>query len=157
MSAGSCPDLAGLPSCLIEDWYVEASHLRLRRVSEEGRAATWKLCKKYGWPQDLRQPIVNVYLDEAEYHLLRGLPGREIVKRRYTVTASPPTDFFAIDVFHGALAGLITCEVERGSIEAVTAFDPPGWLGREITHDARFFGGTLAGTRLSELAGFGAA
>ena len=64
-----------LPSCRIEDWYVDDSHLRLRQVSGVGPETTWKLCKKYGSPRGSpadRQPLSG----RGRVPLLRELPGR---------------------------------------------------------------------------------
>jgi CYTH domain-containing protein len=49
-----------------------------------------------------------------------------------------------VDVYEGALAGLITAEVEFSSEEASSAFAPPGWLGREVTGDKRYANRALA-------------
>jgi adenylate cyclase len=61
---------------------------------------------------------------------------RRIEKRRYRIPAGPLTIEF--DVYHGRLSGLLIAEVEFGSQEAAAAFDPPAWLGREVTSDPRY-------------------
>ena len=38
-----------------------------------------------------------------------------------------------VDVFEGALAGLVTAEVEFASQDEAMAFDPPPWFGRDVT------------------------
>ena len=138
------PELAAYPSCRIEDWYLDNSHLRLRRVSGIGPEPTWKLCKKYGSPEGLRQPIVNLYLDETEYETLRRLPGCGLAKTRYTLAAAPPDEFFAVDLFEDALAGLAIVEFEAASLEAVRAYTPPIWTTEEITGSMKWSGAALA-------------
>ncbi|GJE73823.1 MULTISPECIES: CYTH domain-containing protein [Methylorubrum] len=54
-----------------------------------------------------------------------------------------------VDVYGGALAGMILAEVELE--EEAQAFSTPGWLGREVTADPRFRQSTLL--RLSREAG----
>ncbi len=69
--------------------------------------------------------------------------GRRVVKTRYLV---PLEDGLTaeVDVYEGALAGLVTAEVEFDSEPDSEAFAPPEWLGREVTGDARYANRTLA-------------
>jgi CYTH domain-containing protein len=69
--------------------------------------------------------------------------GRRVIKTRYLV----PLDgglTAEVDVYEGALDGLMTAEVEFGSERESAAFDAPEWLGREVTGDARYANRTLA-------------
>jgi adenylate cyclase len=47
-------------------------------------------------------------------------------------------------VFEGELAGMVTGEVEFDSEAASDAFEPPDWLGAEVTGDDRYANATLA-------------
>lgn len=47
-----------------------------------------------------------------------------------------------IDEFEGDNAGLVVAEIELASED--TPFDPPPWLGAEVTHDPRYFNSSLA-------------
>jgi adenylate cyclase len=47
-------------------------------------------------------------------------------------------------VYRGALDGLVVAEIEFDSDEASEEFDPPAWLGREVTGDERFANQRLA-------------
>jgi adenylate cyclase len=69
--------------------------------------------------------------------------GRRVVKTRYLV---PLEDRLTaeVDVYEGALAGLVTAEVEFASEPDSDAFAAPEWLGREVTGDARYANRTLA-------------
>jgi adenylate cyclase len=49
-----------------------------------------------------------------------------------------------VDVFEGPLAGIIVGEVEFDSTEASQAFEPPDWLGDEVTGDPRYANESLA-------------
>ena len=49
-----------------------------------------------------------------------------------------------LDVYDGALDGLLTVEIEFGSPEASEAFAPPPWIGRELTGDKRYANQSLA-------------
>ena len=63
-------------------------------------------------------------------------------KTRYEVDAGGHTA--TVDVFRGALDGLVLAEVEFDSEEEATRFEPPGWFGREVTSDARWSNAALA-------------
>src|SRR4051812_17088776 len=68
--------------------------------------------------------------------------GRRVVKRRHLV---PVGAFSAeVDVYEGALSGLLTAEVEFPDEAAALAFAPPAWLGRDVTDDARYGNRALA-------------
>ena len=69
--------------------------------------------------------------------------GRRVVKTRYMV---PLEDGLTaeVDVYEGALDGLMTAEIEFGSERESEAFSPPAWLGREVTGDARYANRALA-------------
>jgi adenylate cyclase len=47
-----------------------------------------------------------------------------------------------IDVFEGALAGLVIAEIELAGTDV--AFEYPGWLGREVTGDPAYYNAALA-------------
>ncbi len=74
------------PFIRIIDRYIPETRLRLRRMkSPEGDTITLKLGQKYQ-PEDFdaQQTIMtNMYLNEAEYQVLRRLGGAQINKRRY--------------------------------------------------------------------------
>ena len=142
-------DVAAMPSRLLEDWYVDGARLRLRRESiGDQPPSVWKLCKKYGEPVAFSQPMVNIYLDEAEYAVLRRLSGRALRKRRHAVSPDGP---LKLDVFEGELAGHRSCEFEAQSWDTVAAFGPPAWAGPEITAHPGFFGGALASATAATL------
>jgi CYTH domain-containing protein len=49
-----------------------------------------------------------------------------------------------LDVYGGALEGLLTAEIEFPSEAAARAFAPPPWLGEEVTGDATYANQNLA-------------
>jgi adenylate cyclase len=69
--------------------------------------------------------------------------GRRVVKTRYLV---PLGDGLTaeVDVYHDALDGLVTAEVEFADEPASQAFEVPGWLGAEVTGDKRYANRSLA-------------
>jgi CYTH domain-containing protein len=66
-------------------------------------------------------------------------PGR-IDKTRYLVPFAGFT--WEVDEFYGENEGLILAEIELPTIE--TVFEKPGWIGREVTGDQRYYNSMLA-------------
>ena len=77
---------------------------------------------------------------EARELLAMCLPGR-IDKTRHTL-AGPDGREWVIDEFAGDNAGLVIAELELAARD--DRFEPPEWLGREITTDARYANSQLA-------------
>lgn len=145
-----CPDLSQHDYRTIEDLYVTGGRLRARAITfSDARPPAFKFCKKYPSASTTSQPIVNIYLTAEEYELLSQLPGNRVRKRRYRREFEGMV--YSIDVFEGALSGLILSEVEAGSAETLMALAPPPWSSLEITDDTFFHGGTLAGIGAVEL------
>lgn len=69
--------------------------------------------------------------------------GRRVIKTRHEISLEPGL-IAELDVYDGALDGLMTAEIEFASVEASERFSPPPWLGREVTGDARYANQTLA-------------
>jgi adenylate cyclase len=68
--------------------------------------------------------------------------GRRLHKRRHALPHDELT--IEIDVYTGELDGLVVAEIEFSSEEDARAFDPPDWLGEEVTGDRRYLNETLA-------------
>ena len=143
------PDLASAPFRLIEDLYLTDSRLRLRAITHVDGAREFKLCKKYESPDPASGPIVNIYLTAAEHAILSDLPGQPLRKRRYRVAWGERA--YGVDVFEGVLAGLVLCEAEADSPEAIKSTVFPPWASREVTADRFFTGGNLAQVTADEL------
>jgi adenylate cyclase len=79
-------------------------------------------------------------LDESMFHSLWPLTeGRRVEKTRHELPGG-----VEVDVYDGALAGLVVAEVEFGSEEESGAFEPPEWFGAEVTDDPRYKNRALA-------------
>ena len=67
---------------------------------------------------------------------------KRLVKTRYEI---PFRDrIVEIDVYHGRHEGLIVAEVEFDDEEAAKTFEPPDWLGDDVTGDPRYSNQLLA-------------
>jgi CYTH domain-containing protein len=69
--------------------------------------------------------------------------GRRVEKLRHLLPA-PGGLTIELDVYAGALDGLVVAEVEFDSPDAAAAFVPPAWFGDEVTGDERYLNRTLA-------------
>ncbi len=139
------------PHAQIFDNYITGTRLRLRKVRvPERREWTWKLTQKFAPEGDFsRTLITNVYLSQAEYEVLSVFEGNELRKNRYPYEHGGRT--FSVDVFLGALHGLVLAETEFGTDEEMRAFAPPAFCAREVTDDELFTGGRLVHLSMDEL------
>jgi len=123
----------------IEDLYISEGRLRLRAITELSTGEkTFKLAKKYAPDNPLIGPMANLYLTADEHALLAGLPGARLSKLRYRVGG------FTIDVFEGALKGLVTAECAATNRMAALSVEIPDWCLREVTTEIAYTGGALA-------------
>jgi adenylate cyclase len=84
----------------------------------------------------------EVAIDDEQFGALWPLTvDRRIHKRRHSVEGEPRIE---VDVYLGDLAGLVTAEVEFESVEEARAYDPPEWVGPELTGDERYANQQLA-------------
>ena len=135
------PDGPCIRRAEITDLYLSGTRLRLRRTVESTATATTtvrKLTQKIPAPVGGPGLITTFYLDEAEYEALATLPGAGLTKTRYSV---PP---LGVDVFSGALGGLMMGEIEFETADEEARFPSPAESAVEVTLDRRFTGGRLA-------------
>lgn len=86
---------------------------------------------RYEWEKEI--PVTEVE------ELLKICEPGVIDKTRYEVKAGKHT--YEIDEFYGENEGLTVAEVELESEQE--QFDKPGWLGQEVTGDARYYNSML--------------
>jgi CYTH domain-containing protein len=126
----------------ISDAYLSGTRLRLREMRVEGGQTKFKLTQKIpergiGAQQGF---ITTILLTHAEHSTFLELPANNLKKTRFSV---PP---FGIDVFEGALDGLVMAEAEFESAEEALILAMPPWVVQEVTSDPRSTGGELART-----------
>ena len=132
------PPPTPLSSRSLEDRYLDGTRLRLRMV-QVGSERVYKLTQKVRPQEDdpAEVDITNLYLSAAEHERLSTLPAAVLIKTRHL-----HPDGFVVDEFHGALSGLRLVEIEVADLTA--QLDLPEWVGREVTADDAFSGGSLA-------------
>jgi CYTH domain-containing protein len=136
VDVASVGSLEGVPYRDIEDLYVHDTQLRLRKVTSSSGAVEFKLCKKYGRGEGLVEAVTNLYLSQREYELLAALRGDLSRKRRYSYSGG------ALDLY--AAFPLAVFEVEFGSEVEAQRYVAPPFVGREVTGDGEYSGGSLA-------------
>ena len=85
----------------------------------------------------------EIQIPKSKFQALWPLTGAaRISKRRYNIPYDNHT--IEMDVYRGPHRGLITADVEFDSVRASRSFQPPGWLGREITGNRQYANEQLA-------------
>lgn len=123
---------------IIDDLYIDGTHLRLRKMIGPGSRIEYKFGKKYGKISPISEPITNLYLEKHEYLSLSNLPGRSSRKRRYSL------DGGSLDVYELPNRGVMVFEVEFSSEALARAYSPPPFVVREITGEPDFTGAEMA-------------
>jgi adenylate cyclase len=133
------PDLGDTESDEIEQGYLAIGsdgEVRLRRRGEK-----LVLTAKRG--AGLSRDEAEVELDRESFERLWPLTeGRRLHKRRHLIPDGDLT--IELDVYEGDLEGLLVAEIEFDSEDQARAFEPPGWIGEEVTGDERYLNETLA-------------
>jgi len=125
-----------------EDLYVTGTQLRLRHATPgDGGPPMLRLGRKADVSPSVRL-LTSIYLSAEEFRLLSDLPGARLRKVRHALGKVSGADLF-VDVFEGALAGLVMAEAEFETVEAMTAFAMPDFAFKEVTEDVRYTGGRL--------------
>ena len=75
--------------------------------------------------------------EEAYLILKKKIEGNVIYKTRYRIPLWEGL-IAELDVFGGALSGLIMAEVEFPDEKSANDFVPPSWFGKELSADQRF-------------------
>ena len=110
------------------------------RLRCAGDAAT--LAVKAGSGLTRTEVEVAVTAAEAE-ELWPFTEGRRVEKVRHRVLLATG-ETVDLDVYEGALDGLVTAEVEFATAEAAGAFAAPDWFGRELTDAPGWSNASLA-------------
>jgi adenylate cyclase len=123
----------------VEQGYVALDDHAEVRVRRKGGKHTLTIKSEPGLTRVEEEFAIEAERFESLWALTEG---RRVVKTRHLVPLGELTA--EVDVYEGDLGGLVTAEVEFPSEAASAAFDPPAWLGREVTGDPRYANRTLA-------------
>ena len=86
----------------------------------------------------------NLPLTKSGYeHLLTKADGRIITKKRYVIPLEDNLKL-ELDIFEGDLAPLVIAEIEFPDEETARGYQPPEWLGEDVTYSALYHNSTLS-------------
>ena len=133
-------EFAGAPSERIEQGYLAISddgvEVRVRRIGERT-----VLTVKQG--AGVRRLEEEIDIPAETFETLWPLTeARRVEKERFHLDSDGRR--IDLDVYGGAHDGLVVAEIEFESDAASERYDPPGWLGREVTGDERYANRRLA-------------
>jgi CYTH domain-containing protein len=133
-------DLTSYPNNEISQGYLvsldDGLQVRLRK-SGERYFLTFK--RGTGNVREEREVELTVTQFDA---LWPGTEGKRLVKTRYEIPFGDRV--VEIDVYHDRHEGLVVAEVEFDEEEAAKNFQPPDWLGNDVTGDPRYSNQLLA-------------
>lgn len=133
-------DLVVAATVQLRQGYLAADNGRSVRVRDAGtRGCTLTVKAGSGVERtELELPITRQEFEAAWPHT--GV--QHIEKTRHVIPFGDHV--IELDVFDGALDGLVVAEVEFDSMSASDDFEPPAWFGREVTDDGRYTNASLA-------------
>lgn len=131
-------DPEGFPSRQIEQGYLCTSPVvRIRRDNDD-YFLTYK-SKGLMVREEYNLPLTA----EAYAHLRAKADGRIITKTRYVIPLENGLTL-ELDIFHGDLAPLILAEIEFPDEQSARAYQPPRWLGEDVTFSTEYHNSTLS-------------
>ena len=143
----ACPDV--LPLCRSGTPFVQgylytddANTIRIRQAGPR-MLVTWKSPRRGACREEVEFPITP---EDGATLLARVPASRRLEKTRFRVEHAGAV--WDVDVFAGALAGLILAEIELEREDQPVILPP--WVGREVTADARYRNSRLAGGAMPE-------
>jgi CYTH domain-containing protein len=151
LARGLPPGLASWPSVGLIDVYIPSDRSVHPRVRLRQKGDDFELTKKV--PLAARDASahseITIPLSREEYIELSGSSTRRVEKIRYAGSI----DGYAaeVDIFMGALKGLVLMDFEFGSREELDQFVVPSLCLADVTQEDFVAGGLLAGRSFSEL------
>lgn len=144
-------ELAGVKPKQVLDVYVpEGSsdpELRLRKKGDKYEITKKTPITEGDFSQQLERTIP---LSSDEFNALKNSSVLRVEKDRYNVLLDG--NAAEVDVFQGALAGLVLIDFEFSSLEERAAFTPPSCCLADVTQEHFIAGGRLAGRSYADIA-----
>jgi adenylate cyclase len=115
---------------------ANGAEVRLRKVGEH-------YFETYKGSGRLQRTELEIELSHDQFSTLwPGTEIRRLEKIRYQIREAGQK--IELNVFRGNLEGLVLAEIEFPSREKSSEFEPPNWLGEEVTEDSRYKNQNLA-------------
>ncbi|MEK7451018.1 MAG: class IV adenylate cyclase [Patescibacteria group bacterium] len=136
-TVATLPDaLLSFPHFTITQSYL-GNGVRLRKINED----EYFLTEKVGTGLDRPEKETPITQKQYQQKLLEA-NGGTIIKERYIIEHNGRK--IDLDVYGGALEGLIIAEIEFDSVEESKSYFPPGWFGGEVTGQEAYANENLA-------------
>ncbi len=110
--------------------------VRMRKAGE-----TYSLTYKRGRGNAREEREIELTPEQFDV-LWPATAGRRLTKTRYDVPLGDRV--VEIDVYTGKHQGLVVAEVEFNDEQSARTFEPPAWLGKDVSHDRRYSNQLLA-------------
>ncbi len=135
------PEFERSAGVAIEQGYLalepHGRHVRLRK-----KGAAFFITAK-GAPNGFARDELETELSPGQFDALWPLTaGRRLRKTRHEIPWNGLT--VEIDVYGGINDGLVVAEVEFETVEEAHGFEPPEWLGRDVSGEAAYSNPNLA-------------
>ncbi len=145
----------------IFDNYIENTRLRLRSVRvPETKEWTWTLQQITANLNSATREIAEIRLNETEHAVFEIFEGREISRNeRVETNEIRKNRYFSefddrkieVDLFLGALWGLITAQIYFETVEESETFKPAPFFVSEISADDFYTGENLLGKTFADI------
>ncbi len=135
----------------IEQGYLyidEFSEIRIRsKINKEGNTKYYYTVKVKG-DTDLSRTEIEFEINEEQFNHYRNnlLEGTHLISKTRFLIPLDNKLTAELDIYHDALDGLVTIEVEFPNKEKANSFEVPSWFGEEITYDKSYKNKNLAST-----------
>ena len=133
-------DLAAYPSTELAQGYLvsmdDGLQVRLRKKGEQ-----YSLTYKRGLGNVREEREVTLTAEQFST-LWPATEGKRLIKKRYEIPLG--NRVVEIDIYGGKHEGLVVAEVEFDDEESALNFQPPDWLGDDVTGDPRYSNQLLA-------------
>lgn len=134
-------DVARFPHAEIEQGYLaiaeDGVQVRLRKGGAN-HSLTYK--RNDGGAARIEREI---QLTQEQFDVLwPATEGKRLTKTRYNVPLGDLT--VEIDIYSGRQEGLLVAEIEFENEKSAQEFQPPDWLGEDVSHDPRYSNQLLA-------------
>lgn len=120
--------------------YLKVTDMDEVRVRMSG-SGECTITRKQGSGLSRKEDITRIDAGQLE-RLMQKAIGTTIEKTRYEIPYGGRT--IELDVYKGALSGLVVAEVEFNSVGDSSKFRKPAWFGAEVTSDERYKNKNLA-------------
>ena len=121
------PDLNDIRPFRYERYYLERGKGVEVRIQFVNGKYEWE--KKFE-KSALERSTEKKEISKSQFNALKRKATGAIIRDSYQLSQKPKT---SIKIYSGRFEGLVRAEVEFDSIEEAKEFQPPEWMGKEIT------------------------